>query len=36
LATSPENLKGLGATDNVWWAQNRAKTVERFNDWLLS
>ncbi len=36
LATSPENLKGLGATDNLWWAQNRAKTVERFNDWLLS
>lgn len=36
LATSPENLKGLGETDNLWWAQNRAKTVERFNDWLLS
>jgi putative spermidine/putrescine transport system substrate-binding protein len=36
LATSPENLKGLGATDNLWWAANRAKVVERFNDWLLS
>ena len=35
LATSPENIKGLAPTDNLWWAQNRAKTVERFNDWLL-
>lgn len=36
LATSPENLKGLAASDEVWWAANRAKVVERFNDWLLS
>jgi putative spermidine/putrescine transport system substrate-binding protein len=36
LATYPENLKGLVATDNDWWAQNRAKMVERFQDWLLS
>jgi putative spermidine/putrescine transport system substrate-binding protein len=36
LATSPENIKGLAASDETWWAANRAKMVERFNDWLLS
>ena len=36
LATYPDNLKGLALADSPWWAANRAKTVERFNDWLLS
>jgi len=36
LATYPENLKGLAPTDDIWWAQNRSKVVERFQDWLLS
>jgi len=36
LATYPENLKGLAQADSPWWAANRAKVVERFNDWLLS
>ena len=35
LATSPENIKGLAAADPVWWAQNRDKVQERFQDWLL-
>jgi putative spermidine/putrescine transport system substrate-binding protein len=36
LATSPENIKGLAPSDEAWWAKNRSKVVERFNDWLLS
>ena len=36
LATSPENIKGLVPTDDAWWAQNRDKVQERFQDWLLS
>jgi putative spermidine/putrescine transport system substrate-binding protein len=36
LATYPENLKGLAPTNEIWWAQNRAKMVERFQEWLLS
>ena len=36
LATSPENIKGLVPTNDVWWAQNRDKVQERFQDWLLS
>jgi putative spermidine/putrescine transport system substrate-binding protein len=35
LATSPENIKGLAPTDDLWWAQNRNKVQERFQEWLL-
>jgi putative spermidine/putrescine transport system substrate-binding protein len=35
LATSPENIKGLVPTDDQWWAQNRDKVQERFQEWLL-
>lgn len=36
LATSPENIKGLAPSDENWWAANRDKMQERFQDWLLS
>ncbi|HEY4250654.1 MAG TPA: ABC transporter substrate-binding protein [Roseomonas sp.] len=36
LPTSPANLRGLGPVDNAWWAANRARVGERFQDWLLS
>jgi putative spermidine/putrescine transport system substrate-binding protein len=36
LPTSPENIKGLAPVDTAWWATNRNKMVERFQDWLLS
>jgi len=35
LATSPENLKGLGPGNSLWWAANNAKMQERFQDWVL-
>jgi putative spermidine/putrescine transport system substrate-binding protein len=35
LATSPENIKGLVPANDVWWAENRDKVQERFQDWLL-
>jgi putative spermidine/putrescine transport system substrate-binding protein len=35
LPTSAENLKGLVPTDHAWWGVNRARVVERFQDWLL-
>ncbi len=35
LATSPENIKGLVPSDDLWWAANRDKIQERFQDWLL-
>jgi putative spermidine/putrescine transport system substrate-binding protein len=36
LATSPENIKGLVPSDDQWWATNRDKVQERFQEWLLS
>ncbi len=36
LPTAPDNIKGLQMTDEAWWAKNRAKQYERFQDWLLS
>jgi putative spermidine/putrescine transport system substrate-binding protein len=36
LPTSAENIKGLAPVDSAWWATNRVKMVERFQDWLLS
>jgi putative spermidine/putrescine transport system substrate-binding protein len=35
LPTYPDNLKGLGPADSLWWAVNNAKVQERFQDWLL-
>ncbi len=35
LPTSAENIRGLGPVDSTWWAANRVRTVERFQDWLL-
>jgi putative spermidine/putrescine transport system substrate-binding protein len=35
LATSPENIKGLVPSNDAWWAANRDKVQERFQDWLL-
>jgi putative spermidine/putrescine transport system substrate-binding protein len=35
LPTSAENIKGLAPVDSVWWAANRVRTVERFQDWLI-
>jgi putative spermidine/putrescine transport system substrate-binding protein len=36
LPTAPDNIRGLQQTDEAWWAKNRAKQYERFQDWLLS
>ena len=35
LATSPENIKGLAPANALWWAANRNKVQERFQEWLL-
>jgi putative spermidine/putrescine transport system substrate-binding protein len=35
LATSPDNIKGLVQSDGTWWATNRDKVQERFQEWLL-
>ena len=35
LATSPENIKGLVPFNDAWWAVNRDKMQERFQEWLL-
>jgi putative spermidine/putrescine transport system substrate-binding protein len=35
LATSPENIKGLVPSNDLWWAANRDKVQERFQEWLL-
>ncbi len=35
LATSPDNIKGLVPSNDLWWAANRDKVQERFQDWLL-
>ena len=36
LPTAPANIKNLQLTDEGWWAKNRAKQYERFQEWLLS
>lgn len=36
LPTAPANIKNLQLTDEAWWAKNRAKQYERFQEWLLS
>ncbi|WP_322101906.1 ABC transporter substrate-binding protein [Paraburkholderia sp. J41] len=36
LATSPENIRGMAPSDQLWWADNRDKVLERLQDWLLS
>jgi putative spermidine/putrescine transport system substrate-binding protein len=36
LATSPENIRGMVPSNQVWWADNRDKVLERLQDWLLS
>ncbi|MBP0491812.1 ABC transporter substrate-binding protein [Roseomonas indoligenes] len=35
LPTSPQNLPGLAPVDNAWWAANKNRVQERFQDWLL-
>jgi putative spermidine/putrescine transport system substrate-binding protein len=36
LPTAPANIKNLQLTNEAWWAKNRAKQYERFQEWLLS
>jgi putative spermidine/putrescine transport system substrate-binding protein len=36
LPTSPANVAGLVESDAAWWAANRSRVQERFQDWLLS
>jgi putative spermidine/putrescine transport system substrate-binding protein len=35
LATSPDNIRGLVPSDQIWWANNRDRVQERLQDWLL-
>jgi len=36
LATAPQNIRHVHPRDDFWWAENRAKLQERFENWLLS
>lgn len=36
LPTFKDNLKVMVQTNEPWWAANRNKTQERFNEWILS
>lgn len=36
LPSSAKDIKGLAATDHLWWGINRARVVDRFQDLLLA
>ena len=35
LPTSPDILPMLFLRDEVWWADNRAEVITRWNEWIL-